>query len=409
MNKTSSKVIKCSLCGKTLLKNANISDKPYWVMRKEYPDRPPVCNDCIYEMFETVKEKDISTLNHSSNCNISEESKNMSKRTEKKSPKTISDLFAESNKFVKNQDQQLISIIRAIRHNVKADNQYTKSNIMLIGSPGTGKTLIANTLASVMNVPYVIVNATDYTEVGYYGKDVDTMINELYKASGYNVEKTQRGIIFIDEIDKKNSTSEVGRDVSGAKVIESLLPMLQGTVVQIPSSSVFIDTSFITFVVMGVFEDLKKVRSKRLNQNVNIGFSQIKQVNKEDITSYVAEDLLEIGFNTQFTARFSNIIELNEHTKESLMDIVKKSSASGIKPWKEEFEKIDIDLQVTNDFLEEVVNRALALKVGARGISRILNEMMLYVLNDITDSKLQGKACLLDKSTLDDFKSYKII
>lgn len=411
MNKSKKNPIKCSLCGAILLKNPNERNKPYWVMRKLYPDRPPVCDGCAYEMFTEMEyqDEDVLGLLDDMESNYSE-SKTIKKTDSLENhEKSISEILQECTLVVKNQEEQLKNIIRSIKHNISATNKYTKTNIMIIGSTGTGKTLIANTVAKALDVSHVIVSATDYTEVGYYGKDVEEMLQELYKASGRNISKTERGIVFIDEIDKKNSSDGIGRDVSGAKVIESLLTMLQGTKVTLPSMGVTIDTSFITFVVMGVFEDLKKVKEKRLNQKQTIGFSQMTNltINKTDV--YIAEDIEKIGFNSQFTARFSNIIELSDHTKESLFDIVKNSKASGITPWSEEFKKYNIDLQVTELFLDEVVNQALALKVGARGISRILNEMMLYVLNDVVDSKIRDKICLLDKSTLDDFKSYEII
>lgn len=410
MNKNT-KSIQCSLCGKKILKNPNNGDKPYWVMRKLYPDRPPICDVCIFEMAILLEEQQ----NMDFIKRIDTMGEILLKRDEKithtyDKMEKISTIVLECTEIVKNQDRALESIIRTIKHNSTTTNKYTKSNIMLIGSTGTGKTLIANTVANALSLPYVIVNATEYTEAGYYGKDVEDMIEQLYNVANGNLDKAQKGIIFIDEIDKKNSFSGEGRDVSGGKVIEALLTMLQGAKVTLYSNEVTIDTSFITFVVMGAFEDLKNVRDKRLNKKPSIGFgSDDSSKLLEQAQIYTAEDVEKVGFNSQFTARFPSIIELNEHTHDSLIDILSNSKASGVTPWREHLKTFNVKLEVTDEFLEEVVKRAIVLKVGARGISRIINEMMLFISNDVKEANIKYKTCFIDKETLDNYSSYKII
>ena len=410
---TKSEIVKCAFCEKVLKKKINTKGDPYWVTKKIYPDKPPICNHCVDDMMEIVDKNENFIIenmqfdipfNNYSNC------EHDNSLQESNFIKPIEEIFYDCQNIVKNQDEQLKQLINIIRHNQLAANKYTKSNVMIVGNTGTGKTLIANTIAEKFNVPYVIENATQFTENGYKGRDVEDMLYDLYIASGCDIKKTERGIIFIDEIDKKEAKND-NKELTGAKVIESLLTMLQGTKTLISKEErnleILIDTSFITFIVMGAFEDLKEVYKKRLFQSAKIGFSNEEKDTK--LNEYTIEDFEKIGFNSQFIARFSKIIELNQHTKNSLTEIFNYSSAAGITPWKQEFLNYNIELEINEKLVNSIVKKAILMKVGARGISRSFNEKVLILLNKFIDQDIVNKKCILGDNFLEDAKDYKIL
>ena len=402
-------ILKCSYCGKKLTENYNEKELPYWISKTIYPDKPPLCDDCVYVFLESTGlnyvEYSVEEMEdipkYQMECTYLNEKDNKIKK--------ISEVFSECKETIKNQDFQLDNIIRIINHNYNVKNKYTTLNIMMVGSTGVGKTLIAKTVAEVMDIPYVIESATQFTESGYYGRSVEEMVVDLYKAANYDVKKTERGIIFIDEIDKKESSKD-GRDVSGEKVLDSLLTMIQGSKVFVKMNyeTVEIDTTFITFIAMGVFPKLDEIRRKRLNNLGSIGFDN-KTLCKIGSKEYIASDFEKIGFNSQFIARLGKVIELNNHTKESLTDIILNSKAAGIVPWKEEFNKNNIDLKINDEVVKLLVDETLALNVGARGISRRINEVLIYILTDIKDKEITCGNVILDVNTFNNPSEYKLV
>ena len=400
-------VLKCEFCGEVIVQDYNDTEELYWISKNLFPDKPPICDGCIFDILMEMEEASIEFEKTHKKLDVNSKADEHEKI---KLGKTI-DIFNKCNETVRNQDAQLKKLISIIKHNHTAKNVNTKINVMMIGLTGTGKTLIAKTISEVMGIPYVIENATEFTEAGYYGRDVEEMIVDLYQASNYDLEKTQRGIIFIDEIDKKEA-GEGGRDVSGAKVIESLLTMMQGSKIMVfdenDAEYYKIDTSFITFVCMGVFPNLDKVRNKRLNNSGSIGFAdetKVSGISKEYITS----DFEKIGFNSQFIARFGKIIELNNHTKDSLRDIICNSKAAGVTPWVDEFSVNNITLEIEDEVIGKIVDKAIALKSGARGISRELNEVLIDILMDIVDNQETEKKCILDMNTFENPLQYTLI
>lgn len=304
---------------------------------------------------------------------------------------------------------------RLMQQQLNDDVEIEKSNIVMVGQTGTGKTLVAKTIAKMLDVPLAIVDATVLTEAGYVGEDVESILTRLLQAADYDVTKAERGIVFIDEIDKiarKSDNPSITRDVSGEGVQQALLKLLEGTVVNVPPKGgrkhpdqkfVEVNTKDILFIAGGAFDGIERIISKRLNRQA-VGYSTSKNsdnIDKDNLLQYIIpKDIKDFGLIPEIIGRLPVLTHMDPLDKETLRAILTEPKNALIKQYQKLFAMDDVDFTITNDALDFIVDKALEYKLGARGLRSLCEAILTDAMYDLPSS--DDKILHIDKDYAND-------